>query len=74
MRGCTKNISNNHKNLRGLASLEFSFQIREKLSMISIDVIFNDDKTCIYQWGAIDQSRREYFEEESKIDWAQRCQ
>lgn len=59
--------------LIGLASLEFSFQIGDKTAMISIDVIFNDDKTCIYQWGGLDKSRRGYFDEPSVIDWTQHC-
>lgn len=64
----------NYKNLKGLASLELSYHIGEKLSMINVDLIFNGDKTCIYQWGNLEKSSRVYFKEPSKIDWTQHCQ
>jgi hypothetical protein len=64
----------NQKNLTGLVSLEFTFKIGGKSSMVSVDLIFNNDKTCIYQWGGLETSRKIYFQEKSKIDWTQDCQ
>jgi hypothetical protein len=62
------------KDLEGLISVEFSIQVGNKLPMFSVDLIFNGDKTCIYQWGVLGQSRRIYFNEPSKVDWTEYCQ
>lgn len=63
-----------NKNITGLVSLEFTFEIAEKSSMIGVDVIFNEDKICIYQWGLLDRTRSFYFNGPSNVDWTQECQ
>ena len=64
----------NDNNLNGLASFEFTVQIGGKSSMFSIDVIFNREKICFYQWGNLEESRKTYFQKESTVDWTKYCQ
>jgi nitrate reductase NapE component len=64
----------NQEGLKGLVSFEFTFKIGEKSPMIGVDLIFNNNKTCIYQWGGLETSRKVYFQEKDKIDWTQHCQ
>lgn len=60
--------------LEGLVSLEFTLDNETESKMFNVDTIFNGDKTCIYQWGNLDSSRSNYFEEPSNVDWLEKCE